>query len=283
MLAPQTTLNCKGQLLLLDEPIVMGILNVTPDSFYDGRKYQQEKAILSQVEKMLQDGASIIDIGGMSSRPGAAMIDETEELRRVIRPIQLILKNFPETIISIDTIRARVAKKAIEEGAAIINDISAGKFEPQFYDIVAELGVPYILMHMKGAPKNMQQSPEYENVALEILDFFIEEVGKLRKAGVKDIILDPGFGFGKTLEHNYQILNHLHAFQIMDLPILAGISRKSMIYKLLKTTPEHALNGTTALNMVALQQGAKILRVHDVREANEVIQLFLKLKSNMGC
>ncbi len=280
MLSPQITLNCKGQLLPLDVPIVMGILNVTPDSFYDGGKYRREKAILNQAEKMLREGASIIDIGGMSSRPGATIIDEAEELDRVISPIRLILKKFPKALISIDTMRATVAKRAIEAGAVMVNDISAGKLDPQLYDTVAELDVPYILMHMKGTPKNMQQNPKYENAALEILDFFIEEVGKLRKVGVKDIILDPGFGFGKTIDHNYQILNHLHTFQIMDLPVLVGISRKSMIYKFLKTTPNEALNGTTALNMVALQQGAKILRVHDVKEAVEVVELFLQLKQN---
>lgn len=277
MLFPKITLNCNGQLLSLETPIVMGILNLTPDSFFDGGQYQNEKQLLNRVEKMLAEGAKIIDIGGMSSRPGAEIIDEAEELKRVIQPIDLIIKKFPQTIISIDTIRSGVAKAAVEAGASIVNDISAGRLDADLYTTVAKLGVPYILMHMKGQPKNMQEQAAYESVNLEVLDFFIEEVGKLRELGIKDIILDPGFGFGKSITHNYELLQKLHTFQILDLPILAGISRKSMIYKLLETTPAEALNGTTALNMVALQQGAKILRVHDVKEAVETIQLYLQL------
>lgn len=280
MLFPKITLNCKGQLLSLEKPIVMGILNVTPDSFYDGGQYTANSSILQQAEKMLTSGAKIIDIGGMSSRPGAKIIDTPEELKRVIPAIEQIIKAFPDTIISIDTIRSEVAKVAIEAGASIINDISAGKLDTNFYQTVADLDVPYILMHMLGKPENMQDKPVYEDITLTILDFFIKEVGKLRKLGVKDIILDPGFGFGKTIDHNYQLLQKMHTFQILDLPILAGISRKSMIYKLLGTTPQAALNGTTALNMVALQQGAKILRVHDVQEAVETINLYLQLEKN---
>ncbi len=280
MLFPKITLNCKGQLVSLEKPIVMGILNVTPDSFYDGGQYTANSSILQQAEKMLTAGAKIIDIGGMSSRPGAEIIDTAEELKRVIPPIEAIISAFPDTIISIDTIRSKVAKEAVNTGASIINDISAGKLDEGFYQTVADLEVPYILMHMLGKPKNMQEKPIYTDIALTVLDFFIKEVGKLRELGVKDIILDPGFGFGKTIDHNYQLLNKLHTFQILDLPILAGISRKSMIHKLLGITPQTALNGTTALNMVALQQGAKILRVHDVQEAVETVNLYLQLEKN---
>lgn len=280
MLSPKITLNCKGQLLSLAEPIVMGILNLTPDSFFDGGKYGSDKAVLSQVEKMLSDGAKVIDIGGMSSRPGARLIDIQEELGRILAPIGSIVKEFPDTIISIDTVRAAVAEQAVEAGASIINDISAGKLDPNFYETVAKLAVPYILMHMKGKPESMQHQPTYEDISLEILDFFIKEVGKLRELGIKDIILDPGFGFGKTIPHNYQLLNKLPIFQILDLPLLVGISRKSMIYKVLATTPKEALNGTSVLNLIALQQGAKILRVHDVKEAIETIKLYQILKQN---
>ena len=278
MFFPQITLNCNGQLLSLEKPIVMGILNVTPDSFFDGGHYANEKTVLRQAEKMLAAGAKIIDIGGMSSRPGAKIISSKTEIARILPPIQQIMKAFPETIISIDTIRSEVARVAVEAGASMINDISAGSLDPNFYKTVAALQVPYILMHMQGKPENMQDHPEYADISLEVLDFFIKEVGKLRELGVKDIILDPGFGFGKTIDHNYQLLNNMHVYQILELPILAGISRKSMIYKYLGNSPEKALNGTTALNMVALQQGAKILRVHDVKEAVETIQLFLKLE-----
>jgi len=280
MLFPKITLNCKGQLVSLAEPIVMGILNVTPDSFFDGGKYTEAPTILQQTEKMLTAGAKIIDIGGMSSRPGAEIIDTDQELERVIPAIEKIITRFPDTIISIDTIRSAVAKAAVEAGASIINDISAGKLDKDFHQTVADLEVPYILMHMLGKPKNMQDNPVYEDISLTVLDFFIKEIGKLRGLGIKDIILDPGFGFGKTIDHNYEILNKLHTFNILDLPVLAGISRKSMIYKFLGTTPQTALNGTTALNMVALQQGAKILRVHDVKEAVETVNLYLQLEKN---
>ena len=252
----------------------MGILNVTPDSFYDGGKYQGLDGQLHQVEKMLKEGATFIDIGGMSSRPGAGIIDEKEELERVLPAIEKINKTFPEAILSIDTLRSYVAKQAIEAGASIINDISAGRIDPQMYETVAELGTPYILMHMQGTPQQMQQNPTYKNVALEILDFFIAEIGKLRSLGVKDIIVDPGFGFGKTVDHNYELLQKMHVFKMLEVPILAGISRKSMICKVLKVSPTNALNGTTALHVIALQQGAKILRAHDVKEAMECIRLF---------
>lgn len=280
MLNPHLTLNCSGKILSLHQPVVMGILNVTPDSFYDGGKYQNEKAVLNQVEKMLQDGAAIIDIGGMSSRPGAEIISEKEELNRVIPHLINIQKEFPDAIVSIDTINSKIAKAAIENGASLVNDISSGRIDEKMFETVAELGVPYVLMHMQGKPKDMQKNPNYENVIQEILDFFIKEIDKLQNLGIKDIVLDVGFGFGKTVQHNYQILKNLHVFKMLEYPILAGISRKSMIHKVLDITPKEALNGTTALHMVALQQGAKILRVHDVKEAVEVVKLFNVLVEN---
>ncbi len=277
MFHPQTTLNCKGQLLDLTDPIVMGILNVTPDSFYDGGKYENENVMLQQVEQMILDGASIIDVGGMSSRPGAEIIDEEEELLRVLPIIKKIKQHFPKTIISIDTVKARVAEESVHAGASIINDISAGSIDENLFPTVAKLGVPYILMHMQGKPKDMQQQPDYQDVTLEVLDFFIKKVGELRTLGVKDIILDPGFGFGKTVEHNYHLLKKLTIFKILDLSLLIGISRKSMIYKVLNLSPQDALNGTTVLNTMALERGAKILRVHDVKEAMETITLWKQL------
>ncbi len=273
-----STINCKGKLLSLEQPIVMGILNVTPDSFYDGGKHKSFGLQLAQVEKMLGEGAAVIDIGGMSSRPGAEVIDETTELKRVIPIIGEVAKGFPSAIISIDTVHSRVAEAAIGAGAHIVNDISAGSIDPKMYETVTALGVPYVLMHAKGRPRDMQQQPVYENVSLEILDFFIKEIGKLRQLGVKDIIVDPGFGFGKTVAHNYQLLKNTHVFRMLETPILVGISRKSMIYKILKIKPSEALNGTTALHITALQQGAKILRAHDVKEATECIRLFRKLE-----
>lgn len=278
MLHQQYTLNCKGKLLDLSQPIIMGILNITPDSFFDGGKYMSNTSILGKATKMLEEGAQIIDIGGMSSRPGADFISVQEELDRILPAVEIINKHYPETIISIDTIRSAVAKQAVSSGACIINDISAGKFDDELFQTVAQLKVPYILMHMQGQPKNMQTNPDYKDIALEVLDFMIEKVGQLRALGVKDICIDPGFGFGKSLQHNYQLLKKMHIFKILELPILCGLSRKSMIYKLLNTTPDKALNGTSALHMIALQEGAKILRVHDVREAFEVIQLWQNLE-----
>lgn len=278
MLNPQLTLNCRGRLLSLQAPKVMGVLNVTPDSFYDGGRYTAEASMLHRAEQLLEQGASIIDIGGMSSRPGAELIEPDEELSRVLPAIRAIHEHLPEAIISIDTIRGKVAREAVAAGAAIINDISAGAFDEDMYPAAAELQVPYLLMHMQGSPKTMQQRPDYEDVVREVLDFFIAETGKLRALGVKDILLDPGFGFGKTVEHNYQLLKQLHVFQILDLPLVAGLSRKSMINKVLGIKPEQALNGTTALNMVSLQQGAKLLRVHDVRPAVETIRLWQQLQ-----
>ena len=271
-------INCKGRLLDLSQPKVMGILNVTPDSFYDGGQYNEVDNALFQVEKMLEEGADIIDIGGMSSRPGAEIISTDEELQRVVPVVEKIAQKFPESIISIDTIKAKVAKDAIEAGGHIVNDISAGQFDSRFYQTVADLGVPYVLMHMNGSPKTMQVNPNYDNVVTHITDFFIQEVGILRGLGVKDIILDVGFGFGKTIEHNYQLLKQLGDFQIFDLPMMIGISRKSMIYKYLNIEAKDALNGTTALHLAALQNGGNILRVHDVKAAKEVIQLWQMLQ-----
>lgn len=272
-----TTLNCKGRLLDISTPIVMGILNITPDSFYDGGRYNDLNTILKQAEKMLEEGAKIIDVGGMSSRPGALEVSVNEELERVIPVIKAIRGRFSEAFISIDTVWAKVAQEAVKAGADIVNDISAGSMDEALIPTVGTLNVPYILMHMQGKPQTMQDQPHYEDVATDILDFFIQKIAELRQNDIHDIVLDPGFGFGKTIEHNYTLLKKMSIFQITNLPLLAGISRKSMIYKVLNTTPDKALNGTTALNMIALQNGANILRVHDVREAVEVIDLWEKL------
>ncbi|MBL7810085.1 MAG: dihydropteroate synthase [Saprospiraceae bacterium] len=274
------TILCKGRLLDLSNPIVMGILNLTPDSFFDGGQYTHVDAILRQAEKMLQEGASLLDLGGASSRQGAAEVPEAEEMRRVLPAVAGILQRFPEAILSIDTWRASVAEAAIDAGAHIINDISGGALDANMFATAGKLQAPYILMHMQGTPQTMQQQPHYEDVVTEVLDYFIEKTARLRASGVKDIVLDPGFGFGKTVEHNYTLLKHLHVFEsVLGLPVLAGLSRKSMICKPLGISPENALNGTTAVHMVALQQGARILRVHDVREAMEVIRLWPLVKA----
>ncbi|GAB4164518.1 MAG: dihydropteroate synthase [Winogradskyella sp.] len=258
----------------------MGILNVTPDSFYDGGQYKDETSILNQVEAMLHEGATFIDVGGYSSRPGADNVSEAEELNRVIPVIELILKHYPETLISIDTFRSGVARKSIEAGAALINDISAGHLDNNMIDTVGQLGIPYIMMHMKGNPKTMQQQTHYDDLIKDIVSYFAERIVKAHAAKINDIIIDPGFGFAKTLEQNFELLNHLELLQNVDKPILAGVSRKSMVYKTLNTTSENALNGTTALHMVALQKGAKILRVHDVKEAAECVTLYNQLSKN---
>ncbi|WP_299796597.1 dihydropteroate synthase [uncultured Maribacter sp.] len=273
------TINCNGKLLSLDQPKVMGILNITPDSFFDGGKYKDEKSILNQVEKMLNEGATFIDVGAYSSRPGALEVDEATELKRIVPIISLILKNFPDTILSIDTFRSSVAKECIENGAAIINDISAGLQDDKMLATVAKLHVPYIMMHMRGTPQTMQQQTYYKDILKEVLSFFSERLVAAKALGIKDIIIDPGFGFAKNLEQNYELLNHMEVMNIIEHPILAGISRKSMIYKTLDTTVEQALNGTTALHMVCLQKGAKILRVHDVKEAMECVKLYEQLNA----
>lgn len=272
------TINCKGNLIEVSVPKVMGILNITPDSFYDGGKYKNETEILHQTEKMLYEGATFIDVGAYSSRPGAAHISESEELRRLIPVIDLLVKHFPEIILSVDTFRSEIAKKAIEHGGAMINDISGGKMDGQMFQTVAELQVPYILMHMQGTPQNMQQNPVYENITKDIIAFFSEQIYKLHQLKVNDILIDVGFGFGKTLQHNYEMLHNLSLFKSLDVPILVGVSRKSMLYKLLEISPQEALNATTIAHTVALLNGANILRVHDVKEAIEAIKIVQQLK-----
>ena len=268
------TLNCKGKLLVIDKPLVMGIINITSDSFYEGSRSQTVESILSQATKMIGEGADIIDIGGQSTRPGSERISVKEELQRVLSAIETILKNFPETIISVDTYQAIVAEECVRSGAAIINDISAGNMDSEMISTVAKLKVPYICMHMKGTPQDMQEHPSYENVTKEVLDFFIQKTDECRRAGINDVIIDPGFGFGKTITHNFRLLKQLSAFAMLDKPIMAGLSRKSTIYKTLGITAGEALNGTSVLNTLALQNGANILRVHDVKEAKEVIKLY---------
>lgn len=273
------TLNCRGRLLDLSRPVVMGILNVTPDSFFDGGRLDSIDLILQRAGQMLKDGAALLDIGGASSRPGAQAVSADAEKQRVLPAIEAILKRFPDTLLSIDTWNAAVAKAALESGAAIVNDISGGRFDPGIMTVAAAYGSPYVLMHMQGNPATMQEQPVYDEVVREVLDFFIETVPHLQDAGIADIVLDPGFGFGKTVEHNYRLLKHLSTFSsVLNRPVLAGLSRKSMICKVLHVNPDQALNGTTALHMVALQQGAAILRAHDVREAMEVIKLWEQLE-----
>ncbi|MBX2959330.1 MAG: dihydropteroate synthase [Flavobacteriales bacterium] len=268
------SINCDGKIVNLDEPLVMGILNATPDSFFDGGKHTDEKNIIAFVKQQLADGAAIIDVGGYSSKPGAAEVSEKEELNRVIPVIRLLKQEFKDLIISIDTFRSAVAREAIKNGAGLINDISAGELDSKMFDVVAELNVTYIMMHMQGTPQTMQNNPTYQNVTKEVMNYFAEKVNVLHQKGVNDIILDPGFGFGKTLEHNYQLLRELNHFAIFELPVLVGLSRKSMITKALNISSKEALNGTTILNTLALTKGANILRVHDVKEANEVVKLF---------
>jgi dihydropteroate synthase len=277
---PKITLRIKGKLLLLDRPWIMGIINITPDSFYAGSRFSGIKEdILKIADKMIRDGADILDIGGYSSRPGADEVSVDEELSRVIPAIEIIKKHNPGTLISIDTFRAEVAKEAVGAGADIINDISAGDLDAEMIRTVAGLQVPYIAMHMRGNPKNMQHKTDYDDVLLEIVNFFAKKLQIFNKAGIKDVILDPGFGFAKTLEQNYWILKNLSYFKIIQAPILVGISRKSMIYKKLDLTPEESLNATTALHMAALIHGAGILRVHDVKEAKQTVILYNQLYS----
>ena len=271
------TINCNGNLIDLSSPKVMGILNVTPNSFYDGGKHNDEKSILSQVEKMLDEGATFIDIGGYSSKPNAEFVSEKEELQRLIPIIQKIIYEFPNVILSVDTFRSKIAKEAIENGAAIVNDISAGNIDDTMFQTIAELQVPYIMMHMKGTPQTMQTLTHYDNIIKEMMFYFSEKVAKARSLGINDILLDPGFGFAKTIQQNFEILSNLELFQLMDIPILVGLSRKSMIYKTLDVNAEMALNGTTTLHTVSLLKGAKIVRVHDVKEAVECIKLLKNL------
>jgi dihydropteroate synthase len=255
----------------------MGIVNITPDSFFEGSRFTTEGEILAQTEKMLSEGAAFIDVGGYSSRPGAEDISVDEELVRVVSAVKAISKGFPSAVISVDTFRSEVARQAVQEGAAVINDISAGELDKEMFTTVAALNVPYIIMHMRGTPQTMKSLTEYKKLIPEVTDYFVEKINRLTALGVKDVIIDPGFGFAKTIDQNFELLANLSAFKILDKPILAGLSRKSMIWKTLGTSAEDALNGTTALNMVTLLNGAGILRVHDVKQAVEVVKLYSNL------
>jgi len=271
------TINCKGQLIDLSTPKVMGILNVTPNSFFDGGKYNDESELLTQVGKMINDGATFIDIGAYSSKPSAEFVSEEEEIGRIIPAVQLILKHFPEALLSIDTFRSEVAKACIENGAAIINDISSGNLDDAMFEVIAQYKVPYIMMHMRGTPQTMQSMTHYDDIVKEMLFYFSEKISKARSLGINDLIIDPGFGFAKTIDQNYEVMRKTELFQLLELPLLVGISRKSMIYKPLNISAEEALNGTTVLNTIALTKGANILRVHDVKEAVECVQLWNKM------
>ena len=271
------TINCKGKLIDFSTPRVMGILNITPDSFFDGGKYKNESDILHQTEKMLTEGATFIDVGAYSSRPGAAHISEEEELQRIVPVIELLVQNFSDIVISVDTFRSEVAKQTIKAGATIINDISGGTMDANMFATIAELQVPYIVMHMLGTPQNMQQNPQYKDVTQEVIKFFADQIHKLHQLKVNDVLIDVGFGFGKTIEHNYELLKKLALFKNLDTPILAGISRKSMLYQPLNITAKNALNATTSANTIALLNGANILRVHDVKEAAEAINIVQQL------
>ena len=277
-MATSCSLNVRGHLLDLSEPQVMGILNVTPDSFYAESRMKTEEAIRWRVRQIVEEGGSMIDVGAYSSRPGADDVSADEEMARLKRGMKIVREEAPEIPVSVDTFRADVAKMCIEElGADIINDISGGELDKEMFHTVAKLGVPYILMHMKGTPQTMQEAPHYDDLMKEVMLYFSEKIQQLRDLGQKDIILDPGYGFAKTLDHNYELLVHQEMLSIFELPLLVGVSRKTMIYKLLGCTPDEALNGTTALNTIALQKGASILRVHDVKEAVEVVRIVTKL------
>ena len=275
------TINCAGKLIDLSIPKIMGILNITPDSFYDGGRYNSDKKILDHIEKMVIDGATFIDIGAYSSRPGGVDIDENEELKRIIPAIELVNKKFPEIIISIDTFRSKIAEACLNSGAAIINDISASQLDEKMMETIAKYNVPYIIMHMKGNPQNMMDKTNYDDMLQEMIKYFSKKINQAISYKINDIIIDPGFGFAKNIKQNYDLLNHLDLLKILDKPIMVGISRKSMIYKSLDSTPEEALNGTTVLNTVALIKGASILRVHDVKEANECIKLIGSLNKQL--
>lgn len=273
----QTTLQSKGRLLDLSRPVIMGILNATPDSFYDKGRGSSTEALLDIAGRMLEEGAVILDIGGASTKPGAEIMEPAKELDRILPVIESVIKHFPGAWLSVDTYNSTVAEKAVKAGVSIVNDVSSGSIDGDMLQTVAALKVPYIAMHMQGMPKTMQQNPHYKNAVAEIRNYLLDMVRKCSEAGITDVVIDPGFGFGKTVEHNFQLLNNLSTFRMLGKPILAGISRKSMVCKPLGVSPEQALNGTTALHMVALQQGANILRVHDVKEAVEVVKLFTSL------
>ena len=271
-------INCNGNLIDLSTPKVMGILNVTPNSFYDGGKHKEINSIIHQVDKMLSEGADFIDIGAYSSKPSAEFVSEEEEIKRLVHIIKELVETFPTIILSVDTFRANVAKASVEKGVAMVNDISAGLLDEKMFETIANLKVPYIMMHMRGNPQTMQSLTQYDDIVKEMIFYFSERIQKARSFGISDIIIDPGFGFAKTLEQNYEVLHKMELFSMLELPLLAGISRKSMIYKVLESSPQEALNGTSVLNAIALQKGAKILRVHDVKEAVECIKLVSKLK-----
>ena len=256
----------------------MGILNVTPNSFYDGGKHKEINSIIHQVDKMLSEGADFIDIGAYSSKPSAEFVSEEEEIKRLVPIVKSLVETFPNIVLSVDTFRAQVAKASVENGVAMVNDIAAGLLDDKMLETVAELKVPYIMMHMRGNPQTMQSLTDYNDIVKEMIFYFSERIQKARSFGISDIVIDPGFGFAKTLEQNYEVLHKMELFEILELPLLAGISRKSMIYKVLESSPQEALNGTSVLNTIALQKGAKILRVHDVKEAVECIKLVSKLK-----
>jgi dihydropteroate synthase len=275
-----SSINCKGELIDLSTPKVMGILNITPDSFFDGGKYTNDATIIKQVEKMLSEGATFIDVGAYSSRPGAKHISEKEELERILPVIKLLHKEFSQILISVDTFRSNIAEQCVNEGACIINDISAGTMDSNMFPTVAKLQVPYVIMHMLGTPQNMQKNPTYTNVVNEVIFYFSKKINELRWLGVNDIITDVGFGFGKTLQHNYQLLNHLDLFKSLEAPTLVGLSRKSMLFKPLEISQKEALNATTSANTIALINGANILRVHDVKQAAEAIKIVELLKSS---
>ena len=273
------SLNCGGKLLILDKPLVMGILNITPDSFYDGNKYTSRDKIYRRLENILQEGAGIVDVGAYSSRPGAENIPEKEELNRLIPALEIIRKNFPDTVVSVDTFRANIAKSVIENfGVEIINDISGGELDKNMIDTVAQYPVGYIAMHMRGNPQTMQNYTDYKDIVNDLIEYFTKKINQLKNSGINDLIIDPGFGFSKTLKQNYEILKKLELFQLLAHPVLVGISRKSMIYKHLGISPENSLNGTSILNTIALLKNADILRVHDVKEAVEAIKLLASIK-----
>ena len=272
------TINCKGNLIDLSTPKVMGIINLTPDSFYDGGKLTSEKEILLKAEQMLKEGATFLDLGAYSSRPGAQFVSEKEEIDRVLPVIKILLNEFPETLLSIDTFRSNVADESISAGASLINDISAGKLDDHMFKIIAQHQVPYVMMHMRGTPELMMKNTDYIDLTKEVLYYFSERIAKARSFGINDLIADPGFGFSKTLDQNYELFNDLELFRNLNVPLLLGISRKSMIQKKIKTTAANSLNGTTALHAIAIQKGASILRVHDVKEAFETINLLQNLK-----
>jgi len=270
----KNSINLNGRLLDLSQPVVMGIINVTPDSFFDGGKYKTEKKVVKRAEEILEQGGAVIDIGAVSTKPGSEGISTKDEIERLLPAVKAVKKEFPNAFISIDTYRSWVALKIIEEcGPCMVNDVSGGNFDDHMFDTIGKLGVPYVLMHMQGTPLKMQQNPEYGDIIRDISMFFTEQVKKLTKAGVKDVIIDPGFGFGKNLDHNYELLNRLDSFKVFQLPLLVGISRKSMICKLLNIKPDDALNGTSVVNTLALMGGADILRVHDVSEAVEAVRI----------